>query len=303
MSIDSSPVKLYYNVFTPENKKPDATLLVIHGMQEYSDRYADFAKYFAEFGFVVLTYDHPGHGKSINKKGDLGFFQENNPDKQLIEDAEAMNEYLVTSYPEIPHFILGHSMGSFVARCLLNKNDKKFNGAIIVGTGGELAGINLLISYFSWMNKVSPRKLTKFNSVFNYMNNSKFRKENLNSNVNWLSLNVKNRDAYDKDELCGLPFSNNGFYTLFSIYKKATNRKWASNIKKTFPMLFVSGQNDTIGNFSKGVKQVIDNLKTDGFTDITLKLYNEMRHEILNEDIREEVFHDIYNWILRYLKK
>ncbi len=301
LSLNSSSVNLYYSIFTPENKVPKGTILVIHGMQEYSDRYIDFAKFFVEHGFAVLIYDQLGHGKSVKEKIDLGFFQIESPDKKLVDDAAMMNEFLSNSFPEVPHFVLGHSMGSFVARCLLNRDVTKFDGAVIVGTGGKLAGINLLIAYFSLMNKLNPRGITKFNSLFNFMNNIKFRKENLKSSVNWLSLNVKNREDYDNDELCGLPFTNNGFYTLFSIYKKATNKSWASNIPKNFPMSFVSGQNDTIGNFSKGVTQTVENLKTEEFNDITLMVYKDMRHEILREDIREEVFSEINNWLIKQL--
>ncbi len=113
-------------------------------------------------------------------------------------------------------------------------------------------------------------------------------------------MNPENRKAFEQDELCGIPFTHNAFYTLFSIYKKATSRDWAASISPSFPLLFVSGQNDPIGDFGKGVEHTVNNLETDGFRNVEVKLYPEMRHEILNEEIREEVLNGIYTWILKY---
>ena len=137
------------------------------------------------------------------------------------------------------------------------------------------------------------------NSVFTSVNNKHFKKDKDFSDTSWLSVNPKNRKRFEQDELCGIPFTHNAFYTLFSIYKKATARNWASSISKSFPFLFVSGQNDPIGDFGKGVMYTVDNLKADGFQNVDVKIYPDMRHEILNESIREEVLQEIHNWILK----
>ena len=103
-----------------------------------------------------------------------------------------------------------------------------------------------------------------------------------------------------KDPLNGVPFSNNGFYALLTLNVNATKRDWAQPIHKTLPMLFVSGGDDPIGNFGKGVKQTVSRLKEDGFVDVELKLYEGMRHEILNEDIKEQVYDDILEWLVEH---
>lgn len=290
--------KLFHTLFSPETAK--ATLLIVHGMQEHSGRYAEIAEYFASHGIAVLTYDHLGHGKSVKEKKDIGFFQLEKPDERLVSDAEMMADHLAEQYPGIPHFILGHSMGSFVTRCLLQKASSKFSGAIITGTGGPLAGINILRGYLSLATAIAPRHRTFLNSVFTGVNNRHFKKDKDFSDTSWLSVNPENRKAFEQDELCGIPFTHNAFYTLFSIYKKATSRDWAASISPSFPLLFVSGQNDPIGDFGKGVEHTVNNLKTDGFRNVEVKLYPEMRHEILNEEIREEVLNEIYTWILKY---
>jgi alpha-beta hydrolase superfamily lysophospholipase len=289
--------QLYYTLFSPETIK--ATLLIVHGMQEHSGRYAEIAEYFAAHGIAVLTYDHLGHGKSVRDKKEIGFFQLEKPDERLVADAEMMADYLAEQYSEVPHFILGHSMGSFITRCLLQKASSKFAGAIITGTGGPLPGIDLLRAYLSLTNAIAPHQRTFLNSVFTSVNNKHFKKDKDFSDTSWLSVNPKNRKAFEQDEWCGIPFTHNAFYTLFTIYKRATARKWASSISQSFPFLFVSGQNDPIGDFGKGVMHTVDNLKADGFQNVEVKIYPEMRHEILNEEIREEVLNGIYHWMLK----
>lgn len=289
--------QLFYTVFSPETTK--ATLLIVHGMQEHSGRYVEIAEYFAAHGIAVLTYDHLGHGKSIKEKKDIGFSQLEKPDERLIADSEIMADYLAKQFPDVPHFILGHSMGSFITRCLLQKASNKFSGAIITGTGGPLSGINILIAYLSLANAISPRHRTFLNFVFTSVNNKHFKKDKDFSDTSWLSINPENKKAFEQDELCGIPFTNNAFYALFTIYKKATARNWASSISKSFPFLFVSGQDDPIGDFGKGVIYTVNNLKANGFQNVEIKIYPEMRHEILNEKIREEVLNEIYHWIVK----
>lgn len=292
--------QLFHTLFSPQTAK--ATLLIVHGMQEHSGRYAEIAEYFANHGIAVLTYDHLGHGKSVKDKSEIGFFQLEKPDERLIADAEMMADYLAEQYPDVPHFILGHSMGSFITRCLLQKASKKFTGAIITGTGGPLPGIDILRSYLSLANMIAPRHRTFLNSVFTKVNNKHFKKDKDFGDTSWLSINPKNRTAFEHDELCGIPFTHNAFYTLFTVYKRATSRNWATSISPTFPFLFVSGQNDPIGDFGKGVTLTINHLKSDGFQDVDAKIYPEMRHEILNEEIREQVLSDIHDWMLKRCK-
>lgn len=296
---DQTP--LFYTLFSPQTIPVKATLQIVHGMQEHSGRYSEIAEYFANRGFAVLTYDHLGHGKSVKDKKDMGFFQFTHPDERLISDAEKISKHLMDQYPDVPHFILGHSMGSFITRCLLQRASGKFAGAIITGTGGPLPGIDLLRGYLSLANAIAPRRRTFLNSVFTNVNNKQFKKDKDFSDTSWLSLNPANRNAFSQDELCGIPFTNNAFYTLFSIYKQATVRNWAQTIPKSFPFLFISGQNDPIGDFGKGVTKTVENLKLDGFKDVEVEIYPEMRHEILNEEIREHVLNQIDHWISKHL--
>lgn len=290
--------KLFYTLFEPEDQPVRATLLVLHGMQEHSGRYTAFARYLKNSGIAVVTYDHLGHGKTAQKKEDHGFFIARNAREQVVIDAENLAAYLETKYPYVPHFVLGHSMGSFITRCLLQQAHQRFDGAVIVGTGGKIKGIGIGKALISFLNAIAPRYRSKLiNNAFTKMSNSRFKQEGNYKNTNWLSVNKENRDAFLQDELCGIPFTHNGFHTLVSVNMDATKRDWAQNIIRKFPMLFVSGVDDPIGDFSKGVLQTVNQLKKDDFQDVTVKIYPNMRHEILNETEKETVYEDIGKWL------
>lgn len=295
--------KLFYTLFEPESQPVKATLLILHGMQEHSGRYAGFARFLADHGFAVVTYDHLGHGKTALQKEDHGFFVSKNAREQVVIDAENMAAYLEHKFPEVPHFVLGHSMGSFITRCLLQVAHQRFDGAVIVGTGGKIKGIKIGKALISILNGIAPRYRNRLiNNTFNKMNNVRFKEEGNYKNTNWLSVSKENRDAFINDELCGIPFTHNGFHTLISLNMDATKRNWAEGIMKKFPMFFISGADDPIGDYSKGVLETVENLKRDGFQDVNVKIYPNMRHEILNETGKEEVFKDVMNWISDHLK-
>ena len=299
--ISQGTKQLFYRLFEPSAKSIRGTILFCHGMQEHSVRYVDLARFLCSHNYVVMCYDHLGHGLTAKDNKDLGFFQIANPAQQLVDDAEYMMRYLHKLYPKVSHYALGHSMGSFVLRLLLLQVDDMLDGAIIVGTGGKNPAAGIAKGLLKLLNNKSPEKRSRFvNSAFEKMNNSKFKKEADADTTSWLSVSKSNRRAFVNDPLNGVPFSNNGFYALLTLNVNATKRDWAQPIHKTLPMLFVSGGDDPIGNFGKGVKQTVSRLKEDGFVDVELKLYEGMRHEILNEDIKEQVYDDILEWLVEH---
>lgn len=297
-NLEGKEQSIFYSLFTPVTTEVKATLIILHGMQEHSGRYDEVANYFCEKGIAVLTYDHLGHGKTAKTKDEHGFFQLKNPVGQLIEDARLMTTHLHQLFPEVPHYILGHSMGSFITRSYLQESHDLFDRAVIVGTGGKVKGIGVLKNTLAVFNAITPRVRCKLlNGLFGKMNNTRFKNDANVDGTNWLSLNEQNRKDFLSDPLNGIPFTYNGFYTLLSVTKRATQDEWANAIPKDFPMLFVSGKDDPIGDFGKGVNATVSNLQKRGFLQISLLLYPSMRHEILNEINRLEVFEDIYNWI------
>ncbi len=295
--------QLYYRLFEPNSKSVRGTLLLLHGMQEHSGRYVELARFLCEHNYVVMCYDHLGHGMTANGEDELGFFQLGNPAQQLVDDAEYMLRYLHRLYPKASHYALGHSMGSFVLRLLLQQVDDMLDGAILVGTGGKNPIAGMARSGLKLLNRFAPKKRSTFvNSTFEKMNNSKFKNEPDASSTSWLSVSKSNRQAFSNDPLNGVPFSNNGFYALLTLNINATKKDWQKPIHKTLPLLFISGGDDPIGNFGKGVRQTVDELKANGFFKVKLKIYKGMRHEILNEDIKDKVYRDILKWLTEHRK-
>lgn len=287
---------IFHTLYQSEEKPVKATILILHGMQEHSGRYADFARYLAENSYAVLTYDHAGHGKTAALSSHHGYFHATNAAKRVVDDAEKMADLLEKSFPDVPHFVLGHSMGSFITRCLLQEAHYRFDGAIIVGTGGKQFIAPIAKSVFSLLNLLAPRKRSKkLNRFFNNLNNKRFKGDS--SETRWLSVNKENQLAFTTDELCGIPFTNNGFHTLLTLTVRSTKNDWAENISKKLPFLFVSGAEDPIGNFGKGVSETVKNMEEDGFSNVGILLYPNMRHEILNEEVKQQVFEDIQNWL------
>jgi len=295
--------KLFYTLYQPKDVDSiKATLLICHGMQEHSGRYEELAQFLTENGYVVLTYDHLGHGKTAQTKEELGFFTEINPREQVVMDAENMADYLEHKFPYVPHFLLGHSMGSFIARCFLQIAPQRFDGAVIVGTGAKMAGIGLAKGLLNFLNALNPRKRSRFvNLTFAKMNNAKFKGEVPNDYTNWLSVNKQNRENFLNDPLCGKMFTNNGFKTLIELNMDATKSNWHKPLLKKFPMFFISGEHDPIGGFGRGIKKTIADLKANNFTNIDMKLYPNMRHEIFFEDEKNVVFSDIRDWLNQQL--
>lgn len=299
---DDTIHKLYFTHYFPENKQDvKATLLIVHGMQEHSGRYAEFARFLANKGYAVVAYDHLGHGKTATSAEEFGYFTANGRE-QVVIDAENMAAYLELKYPYVPHFILGHSMGSFITRCLLQVAQEKFDGAVIVGTGGKIPGIKFLQLVIRIFHRISPTSRSKFiENTFGKMNNAHFKHEKNHQNTNWLSVNEANRQAFLDDELCGIPFTNNGYKTLIELNVDATKRDWAKAIRRKFPLFFISGADDPIGNFGKGIHQTVNDLKNDGFENVSMKLYPHLRHEILNETEKMLVFEEIEHWMNKIL--
>ncbi len=289
---------IHYTVYQPDGTAVKAAILLLHGMQEHSGRYVEFSEYLKRQGYAILTYDHAGHGRTARSKEHLGFFRTHKPGNLLVEDAEQLSGYLSQRFPGVPLLLMGHSMGSFVARVLLKQAAHRFAGAILVGTGGPnpLAAMARPALYLA--NLLVPEKRSRWlNNLFSAMNNQKFKHEQPNDGTNWLSVRVSNRLAFRDDERCGVDFSYNAFYGLIALNVAATQSGWAASIPRAMPLLLISGTDDPIGDFGKGVGKTVHELRGLGFERVEMKLYPGMRHEILNEDNRAVVFDDVCGWL------
>ncbi|MNL02285.1 lysophospholipase L2 [compost metagenome] len=301
--INGSKHDIFNTLYFTSEVDTKATILILHGMQEHSGRYDDFARFIAAKGFLVMTYDHLGHGRSVKNKDALGYIQRQNPGARLVDDGIEMAQLLAKHYPDRPHFIIGHSMGSFITRCILQEIGNLFCGVVLIGTGTMDRSAIVAERLLGLLNKILPtRKSNLINYSFGAFNNIKFKDEPNQKNNNWLSLAKENRDHFIADTLCGIPFSNNAFYATLYVANRGSGPNWTNNIPTSLPFLLESGQEDPIGNFGDGVIKTAQDLLSHGNTDVQYHLYPKMRHELLNESIKDEVYQEIVLWLDSKLK-
>ncbi|WP_313344031.1 alpha/beta hydrolase [Sedimentibacter sp.] len=275
-----------------------AVLQISHGMLEHMERYDEFASYMADNGVLVVGNDHLGHGSSVNNEEDRGFFSDSDGYNMLIEDMHSLMINTKVKYPDIPYCLLGHSMGSFLTRYFITVYGDEIDGAIIMGTGHQAKG---LINFGLFLTKFMA-KIKGWNYRSKYVNhlvlganNDKFKPSR--TKCDWLTRDEKIVDEYLADKRITFIFTLNGFYNLFKIMIEMNEKEKLSNIPKEIPVLFISGKNDPVGGFGKGVNKSYDMFKALEMKNVSIKLFEEDRHEILNELDREQVYEDILRWI------
>ncbi len=304
-SHDDPKTQIHAVRWLPEDDEYVGVLQICHGMQEYILRYDEFATYMADRGFVVVGHDHIGHGLSVRNQDELGIMHTDRPAEVMVEDILTNYEMTKREYPKLPYTILGHSMGSYLLRRFLSEKALSLSGlnaAIIMGTGTEADAaikmgklvVNMLIS----MKGRDHR--SKF--VANLMYGAPYKKYDVtgaNPENSWLSKNVESVKAYYANPLDNYMFSLNGYKVLLDCTGYDNRKENIDKIKKDLPILFVSGKDDPVGNLGKGVEAAYNKFLDCGITNIDLKLYENDRHEILNETDRDQIYKDIYEWILK----
>lgn len=289
---------LYHTFFEPRQDDIKATLLIVHGMAEHSGRYRDFAQFLADNGIAVLTYDQLGHGKTVKSEEELGFFGHEHPVQSLLKDVIIMADSIKSRHPDVPHFIMGQSMGSFIVRTVLKHHAQDFSGAILMGSADANPLIKIMLPINKILAKASPKTTNSvFADVINKLLNSKLRDRTSSSKFAWLSESTDNIADYESDPLTGFNLTNNGFMSLFVLMQAGLHKGWAKTIAKNFPMLFISGENDPVGNMGRSIRKIIRTLHKQGFSHASIKLYPDMRHEPLHEQSHNIVYQDILNWL------
>ncbi|MBQ8803960.1 MAG: lysophospholipase [Tyzzerella sp.] len=275
-----------------------AILQLCHGMTEHIERYHDFAEFLAGHGYYVVGNDHLGHGKSITGPEKLGYFHETNGNAYVIADIHQLRVRTEKKYPNIPYFIMGHSMGSFLVRQYLGMYGSGLTGAIVMGTGDQPSLIleagklvcKVIAMFRGWEYR---SKLVHGMAAGGY--DKAFKNETDGSN--WLSRNPENVKKYKDDPLSGFMFTVNAYYHMFSGMAKMNKQESEGKLPMALPVLFVAGAEDPVGNYGKSVVAVYQRYQALGMQDVEMKLYEEDRHEILNEADRDVVFRDILAWL------
>ena len=287
--------RVAYYIFTPY-KEPTAILQISHGMSEHIMRYEPFADFLCEYGVVVCGNDHIGHGNTSPDDASLGYIPPNGAD-MMVADLGKMTELIRAEYPTLPHILLGHSMGSFLAREYLAQYKDSTDAAIISGTAGPESptGAGKLAAKLN-MKLFGERNRSEF--IYNLAFGSYSKKyPKGSSEYLWLSRDEDIQKDYAEDKFCGFRFTAAAYYALFDLLGRVSKKSWAESVCKDTPILMISGDMDPVGNYGKGVMKIYNRLKAAGVPDLSLKLYADGHHELLNEINRYEVFADIIAWM------
>ena len=297
---DNKQIHIYE--WIPENEADvKGVLQIAHGMAEHAARYDDFALFLNKQGYAVFANDHKGHGKTAGSVENLGYFADKDGFQQVVSDMRSLTEKINERFPGKPVFLMGHSMGSFLARYYSIEDSSKLKGLILSGTAGHpgvLGQVGKMLTkiIIAFSGKKSPSPLMTKLSFGAYNNQFKPNR----TDYDWLSRDENEVDKYVNDPFCGTVFSVGFYNDLLGGLLQVNNEAEIAKTDKKLPIYLISGGKDPVSENGKGIKELNEKYKKAGITDVEMKLYADARHEILNETNKEDVYNDILDWLNRH---
>ncbi len=285
-----------------ENSEIKAVIQISHGMAEHSARYKHFAEKLTANNIGVYANDHRGHGQTAGTIENLGYFSDNNGWDLVVSDLNQLTGVIKNNHPNIPVFLFGHSMGSFLCRDYMFSFKDNISGVILSATAsdpGLLGYVGIIISKIESMVR-GKKAQSPFLDNLSFGNFNKAFKPN-RTKFDWLSRDKAEVDKYLNDPFCGTIFKAGFFTDLLKGIKKINTLSNIHNIPKDLPVYLFSGSDDPVGDFTKGVQKVYKSYEKAGMNNLSIKLYENGRHEMLNEINRDTVYADIINWLESHL--
>ncbi|KRW90698.1 alpha/beta hydrolase [Alicyclobacillus tengchongensis] len=297
--------RLFGRIWVPEDRTaPRAVVQIAHGMAEHIARYNTFSQFLASQGIVVYGHDHRGHGQTGMELGLLGYFADHDGFEAGVRDIEAVTKRIEGDYPGVSIFLFGHSMGSSLSLRYVQHYGKRLAGLILCGSGWFSKATLTLASWLAAREvaKRGRREPSLFLHRLTFGGFNKAFRPN-RTDMDWLSRNTAQVDAYLADPLCGHVHTAGFFHDYFLGLRVLEKPEQMARIPRELPVLLISGTRDPVGNFGRGVQRLTAVLKRAGVWDVESKLYTDARHELLNEIGYEQVYADIYAWIEKHLNQ
>lgn len=276
---------------------PKAVVQICHGMAEYKERYIPFMTYLAEQGFACFIHDHRGHGKSVKSEDDLGYMGVDDGAEALVEDANLWTAWLHDRFPGLKITLIGHSMGSLIVRSYLQKYDGEIDALVVSGCVAENPACGIALGLVGTLKAFKgDRHRSKFITNMAFGSYNKNFPDAVSPNA-WLNTDEAAVAAYDADPLCGFTFTLNGYKALFNLVLGTYKAKRYGMAHKDLPIFFASGSDDPCMTDRAHFDRAVAFMKDLGYKNTSSRLFEGMRHEILNEPGRAEV----YECILEHL--
>ena len=279
---------------------PKAIVQIVHGMNEHSNRYDEFARFLNEKGFTVYATDHRGHGHSALDEERVGYIGENGF-HLMVNDENELFHHIQAQLPHTPHFMLGHSMGSFIAQRYIQLYTHGLDGVILLGSGGPRSDLRLGALVAEMIEKANrdQRMKTLERVIFNGYN-SRFIKK---TGFEWLANDPTVINNFLSDPFCGHIFPPSFFRQFLNFMQLIFKDEEVKKVSTSTPILILSGSNDPVGQYGKGTDKLFKLYQSIGLTNLNYKLYPDERHEILNDFNRHQVFEDILHWLDQQLTR
>ncbi|WP_341518092.1 alpha/beta hydrolase [Bacillus paramobilis] len=292
--------EIYLRKWLPE-RDPRGIIQIAHGMTEHAGVYTDFIAALLKAGYGVYAHDHKGHGKTVKREEDYGHFKPNVGWNEAVSDVIFVSE-TIRKEQTCPLFLLGHSMGSFLSRRAVQLKGELYDGFLISGTGGNpgvLGSIGHKVATIEMKLRGEKTKspMLNFLSFGNF--NSHFKPNR--TKFDWLSSDNSQVDKYIADPLCGFICTTSFYRELFSGVLEVNKLEEFKKTPKNLPIHIFSGDRDPVGDMGKGVKEVYENFKKCEVKDVTLRLYENGRHEMFHEVNKDEVFQDLISWLDKHI--
>ncbi|MDC3336933.1 lysophospholipase [Flavobacteriales bacterium] len=279
--------------------QPKANVLIVHGMSEHAGRYNAFAEFLNNNGVNVFSSDLRGHGKTAGSIENVGLFAMENGWQKVIQDQKILITQ-ISQQNDLPTFVLGHSMGSFVARSLSFSGEKRIAGYLFSATAGDPGFLGRAGKIIATINSQLLGKKNR-SKLLDKMAFGDFNKkiENPRTTKDWLTKDNSIVDEYMNDPFCMQLFTSQ-FYT--DLLEGVLTVNHNNNIKRMekVPYLLFAGEMDPVGDYGAGVQKVFQMMLKEQHN-VQLKLYEDGRHEMLNETNRSNVYDDVLNWIITQL--
>lgn len=280
------------------DKKPKAIVYIVHGMVENAKRYDYLANKLVNEGYIVYSHDHRGHGDTDKTQDKRGYIADSEGFDILVENVEQLIENAKDENKGLELILFGHSMGSFVSLRYMQLNGKGIDRVILSGTDGKvkpISSIGIIIARLeiALCGRMHKSKLMD-KLIFGGFNN-KFKPAR--TEFDWICANKETVDEYIENPDYGFVCSASFYYDLMRGLKKLHRKEEMNKLKKNISFYIFAGDMDPVGQFGEGVKSLVKELNSYGLKNVKYKLYEGGRHEMLNEENRDEVIDDMIKYL------
>ncbi|MEU5242168.1 alpha/beta fold hydrolase [Streptomyces lydicus] len=284
----------------PESGLPRALVQIAHGAAEHGRRYDRFARFLAGHGYGVIASDHRGHGATAPSTGGRGVVGED-AWRAIVSDLKGIGNHAAAAHPGVPLVLLGHSMGSMLARDYAQEYGADLAGLILSGTFRTLPGLDIESAVADLERESAehgrtapssfiPRTFSSFNDAFPHR-----------TGYEWLSRDAAEVDAYVADEDCGFPFSAGLALDWVRAIRKINDPENLARIPRGLPVHLAVGELDPCHQGMTLIHELLEDFRYLGVRELTWRAYPDARHEILNETNRDEVQEDLLAWLDKHV--